>query len=76
MKTTSKPIATAKDLGHPTHHHHEADGHDHDGLNHETGIGEYVRPGLMGLVVIARLTHSARLFRSPAPSNYSEPRFD
>jgi Cd2+/Zn2+-exporting ATPase/Cu+-exporting ATPase len=61
MKTTSKPLAIAKDLGHPTHDHRD-DSHDHDGHNHETGIGQYVRLGLMGLVVIASITGWWRSF--------------
>jgi len=55
VKTLSKTAATTGDIDHPTHDQHE-DGHDHDGHNHETGIGDYVRLGLMGLIVIASLT--------------------
>jgi Cd2+/Zn2+-exporting ATPase/Cu+-exporting ATPase len=56
MKTASKTITIASDHGHPIHEQHEDDDHDHDGHGHETGIGEYVRLGLMGLIVTASLT--------------------
>jgi heavy metal translocating P-type ATPase len=60
MKTTSKIMHSAshledasRDHDH-THDHHEDQGHDdHD---HETGIGEYVRLSLMGIIVIASVT--------------------
>jgi heavy metal translocating P-type ATPase len=64
MKTTSKTIPTAghlqddfRDQGHPAHDHHQnhGHGHDHDDHSHEIGIGEYVRLGLMGIIVIASL---------------------
>jgi heavy metal translocating P-type ATPase len=54
MKRTSKIIHTASHLEDASrdHDHHE----DHDGHDHETGIGEYVRLGSMGIIVIASLT--------------------
>jgi heavy metal translocating P-type ATPase len=66
MKTTSKTIDSTDhqaedDHGHyphgpePIHHRDENDheGHDHD---HQTGTADYVRLGLMGIIVIASLT--------------------
>lgn len=73
MKTTSKTIPTVSHLGddsrdhdHHTHDHHKDHDHDHDhdGHDHETGIGEYVRLGLMGIIVIASLTGWWRPFMS------------
>jgi heavy metal translocating P-type ATPase len=43
------------------HHDHDDDHHDHD---HASGVGEYVRLGLMALVVIASLTGWWRSFMS------------
>jgi heavy metal translocating P-type ATPase len=65
MKTTSKTIDSigrvADDRddhdpnsnGHPDHDDHDNDHHGHD---HETETGEYVRLGLIGIVVVASLT--------------------
>jgi heavy metal translocating P-type ATPase len=66
MKTTSKTIDFSSRLteeGHPHHSHahdqihdhaeHDHEGHDHD---HQTGTGEYIRLGLMGVIVVASLT--------------------
>jgi cation transport ATPase len=56
MKTTSKTIDSAarvEDHGH-AHNHHDHD--DHDDHDHGTGTGEYVRLGLMGIIVVASLT--------------------
>ena len=62
MKTTSKTIDS---VGHvaddrnerdPHSHDQEDDNHDHHGNDHETGTGEYVRLGLMGIIVVASLT--------------------
>ena len=51
------------DQDHDDHdHHHDHDDHDHDGHDHETGIGEYVRLGLMGIIVVAGLTSWWRPF--------------
>ena len=62
MKTTSKNVLTAvhleDDIGDhrpPAHGHHDDREHDH-GHDHETGIGQYVRLVLMGIIVIASLT--------------------
>jgi P-type Cu+ transporter len=51
MHTASHLEDTSRDHDR-THGHHE-DHHSHD---HETGIGEYFRLGLMGIIVIASLT--------------------
>jgi heavy metal translocating P-type ATPase len=66
MKATIKTMDSAADPGVDGHdddpqshgHHHDHDDHNHDGHDHdhETGIGEYVRLGLMGVIVIASLT--------------------
>ena len=66
MKTTSKTVDSSSQLteeGHPHHSHahdqihdhaeHDHEGHDHD---HQTGTGEYIRLGLMGVIVVASLT--------------------
>jgi heavy metal translocating P-type ATPase len=66
MKTTSKTVDFSSRLteeGHPHHSHahdqihdhaeHDHEGHDHD---HQTGTGEYIRLGLMGVIVVASLT--------------------
>jgi heavy metal translocating P-type ATPase len=66
MKSTSKTIDSTAQLaegnqGHysrthePIHHHdeHDHEGHDHD---HQTGTADYVRLGLMGIIVVASLT--------------------
>jgi heavy metal translocating P-type ATPase len=62
MKTTSKIMHSAshledasRDHDH-THDHHEDQGHDDHDHDHETGIGEYVRLSLMGIIVIASVT--------------------
>src|SRR3984893_15579124 len=74
MKTTSKTIAPAGHLaqdnhGHYPHSHsqihdhddhdHDHEGHDHD---HQTGTADYVRLGLMGIIVVASLTGWWRTF--------------
>jgi P-type Cu+ transporter len=71
MKTTSKTKPTAnylgedlRDHGHPAHDHHDDHSHDHDGHSHQTGMGEYVRLGLMGIIVVASLTGWWRPFMS------------
>ena len=65
MKTTSKRIHSVGQLmddKHDYHHHspghHQDHDHDqeHDDHDHETGTAEYVRLGLMGIIVIASLT--------------------
>ena len=67
MKTTSKTIHSAgqvmddkHDHDHHSHAHHQGhnDDHDHEDHDHEheTGTAEYVRLGLMGIIVIASLT--------------------
>jgi heavy metal translocating P-type ATPase len=63
MKTTSKTIDSTGHLaednhGHYSHgpepiHNDDHEGHDHD---HQTGTVDYVRLGLMGIIVIASLT--------------------
>jgi heavy metal translocating P-type ATPase len=63
MKTTSKTVDSNSQLteeGHPHHshthdqiHHHAEHDHDHD---HQTGTAEYIRLGLMGIIVVASLT--------------------
>jgi heavy metal translocating P-type ATPase len=66
MKTTSKTIDSAEQASadgrvhdHPdphSHGHHQHDDHDHDDHDHETGTTEYLRLGLMAIIVIASLT--------------------
>src|SRR6516164_6146171 len=67
MKTTSKTIHSAgqvmddeHDRDHHNHGHHQDhdDDHDHEHYDHEheTGTAEYVRLGLMGIIVVASLT--------------------
>ena len=64
MKTTSKTIDPAGQVPNDSHDHdphshghQDHDDHDHDCHNHdhETGTAEYLRPGLMGFIVIASL---------------------
>jgi heavy metal translocating P-type ATPase len=66
MKTTSKTMDSAGETAVGGHdddpqsqsHHHDHDDHNHDGHDHdhETGIAEYVRLGLMGIIVVTSLT--------------------
>jgi heavy metal translocating P-type ATPase len=66
MKTTSKTIDSAEQASadgrvhdHPdphSHGHHQHNDHDHDDHDHETGTTEYLRLGLMAIIVIASLT--------------------
>ena len=67
MKTTSKTTHSAgrvigdeHDRDHRNHGHHQNhyDDHDHEHHDHEheTGTAEYVRLGLMGIIVVASLT--------------------
>jgi heavy metal translocating P-type ATPase len=64
MKTTSKTIDSAGQVANDSHHydphshghHHDHDDHNHDDHDHGTGTAEYVRLGLMGLIVVASLT--------------------
>src|SRR5260221_10316680 len=66
MKTTSKIVDSSGQLteeGHPHHSHthdqiHDHDEHDHEGHDHDhqTGTADYVRLGLMGVIVVASLT--------------------
>jgi heavy metal translocating P-type ATPase len=66
MKTTSKTIDSAArvvDQGHardhPSHgYHHDHDDYDQDDHDHDrgTGTGEYLRLGLLGIIVVASLT--------------------
>jgi heavy metal translocating P-type ATPase len=67
MKTTGKTIDSAGHVAGDEHDHEQhsrghhpdhGDDHDHRGPehDHETGTGEYVRLGLMGMIVIASLT--------------------
>jgi hypothetical protein len=63
MKTTSKTgsasghaqtsIVENRDSAHDDRQDHD---HDHEGHQHETGVAEYVRLALMGLLVITSLT--------------------
>jgi heavy metal translocating P-type ATPase len=66
MKTTAKTIDSAGHRAEESHHHHphtngqvhghdehDHEGHDHD---HQTGTTDYVRLGLMGVIVVASLT--------------------
>jgi cation transport ATPase len=63
MKTTSKTIDSTGQLAEDHHSHyphspepihdHDHEGHDHD---HQTGIADYVRLALMGIIVVASLT--------------------
>ena len=64
MKTTSKTIDSAGQVADDSHqldppsqgHHHDHDDHNHDDHDHGTGTAEYVRLGLMGIIVVASLT--------------------
>jgi Cd2+/Zn2+-exporting ATPase/Cu+-exporting ATPase len=64
MKTTSKTIDSAGRVADDSHegdlhshrHHHDHDDHHHDDHDHGTGTAEYVRLGLMGVIVVASLT--------------------
>src|ERR1700736_3796717 len=64
MKTTSKTIDSAGRVADDSHegdlhshgHHHDHDDHHHDDHDHGTGTAEYVRLGLMGIIVVASLT--------------------
>jgi Cd2+/Zn2+-exporting ATPase/Cu+-exporting ATPase len=66
MKATSKGVDSPGNVaddrnGHAPYshsHHHDLDDRNHDshGHNHETGTAEYVRLGLMGIIVVASLT--------------------
>jgi heavy metal translocating P-type ATPase len=66
METTSKTMDSTGHLAEDNHCHdphshgelhghdeHDHEGHDHD---HQTGTAEYVRLGLMGIIVVASLT--------------------
>src|SRR6516225_6230948 len=55
------PVTSAVDHRPPAHDHHDDHEHDH-GHDHETGIGQYVRLVLMGIIVIASLTGWWRSF--------------
>ena len=64
MKIVTKRIDPAPVVGDKRDHEHHrrgdqpdnGDDHDHPGHDHETGNGEYIRLGLMGMIVIASLT--------------------
>ena len=64
MKTTSKTIDSAGQVADDSHqldphsqgHHHDHDDHNHDDHDHGTGTAEYVRLGLMGIIVVGSLT--------------------
>jgi Cd2+/Zn2+-exporting ATPase/Cu+-exporting ATPase len=64
METTSKTIDSAGQVANDCHehdphshgHHHDHDDHNHDDHDHGTGTAEYVRLGLMGVIVVASLT--------------------
>ena len=64
MKTTSKTIDSAGQVADDSHehdprshgHHDDHDDHNHDDHDHGTGSAEYVRLGLMGIIVVANLT--------------------
>jgi heavy metal translocating P-type ATPase len=66
MKTTSKTIDSTGQLAENHHSHyphspepiHDHDDHDHEGHDHDhqTGIDDYVRLALMGIIVVASLT--------------------
>ncbi len=74
MKTTAKTIGSAGHSAEESHHHHphihgqvhDHDEHDHEGHDHDhqTGTGDYVRLGLMGVIVVASLTGWWRPFMS------------
>ncbi len=68
MKTIAKTIDSAGHRAEESHHHHphtnghdehDHEGHDHD---HQTGTADYVRLGLMGVIVVASLTGWSRPF--------------
>src|SRR6266700_7083776 len=54
MKIEAAPKREARD-GHQHHNHVHGDHHDHD-HEHAADVSEYVRLGLMGLVIVASLT--------------------
>src|SRR5438132_13307101 len=54
MKIEAAPKREAHD-GHQHHNHVHGDHHDHD-HEHAADVSEYVRLGLMGLVIVASLT--------------------
>jgi heavy metal translocating P-type ATPase len=66
MKTTGKTMDSAGQSAEESYYHHphtHAQVHDHDEHNHEghdhdhqTGTAEYIRLGLMGIIVVASLT--------------------
>jgi heavy metal translocating P-type ATPase len=66
MKTTGKTIDSTTHRAEESHHHHphtnglvhDHDEHDHEGHDHDhqTGTADYVRLGLMGVIVVASLT--------------------
>jgi heavy metal translocating P-type ATPase len=66
VKTTSKTIDSTGHLAEDNHSHyphshgqiHDHDEHDHEGHDHDhqTGTADYVRLGLMGIIVVASLT--------------------
>jgi heavy metal translocating P-type ATPase len=64
METTSKTIDSAGQVANDCHehdphshgHHRDHDDHNHDDHDHGTGTAEYVRLGLMGIIVVASLT--------------------
>jgi heavy metal translocating P-type ATPase len=66
MKTTGKTIDSTTHLAEESPHHHphtngqvhDHDEHDHEGHDHDhqTGTADYVRLGLMGVIVVASLT--------------------
>ena len=59
MKMTSKTIYSAArvaDHSHAHDHHNDHDDHDHDDHDHGTGTGEYLRLGLLGIIVVSSLT--------------------
>ena len=71
MKSTSKTIHSASQVmdhehahhSHSYYHDHDHEyGHEHDDHEHETGTAEYVRLGLMGIIVVASLTSWWRPF--------------
>ena len=66
MKTSGKTIDSTTHLADESPHHHphshgqfhghdehDHEGHDHD---HQTGTADYLRLGLMGIIVVASLT--------------------
>jgi hypothetical protein len=63
MKAPSKSVGSRGNVAddcydHSHSHHRDQEDHDHNshGHNHQTGTAEYVRLGVMGIIVVASMT--------------------